>query len=78
VTAFATSTISTPANGVYANRGSYNYIDVPGGVYKNHLNPHLSGKLPKGGNVGFKDGHVTWRKFDKMDQRATGGKSFWW
>jgi len=74
----ADATISTPANGTYAQRLSYNYTDVPGGFYKNHLSPHLNGKIPIGGDVGFKDGHVAWRKFKDMDQRATGGQSFWW
>ena len=74
----ADATISTPANGTYAQRYSYNYTDVAGGFVKHHLSPHLRGKFPEGGNLGFKDGHADWRKFDQMDQRATGGQSFWW
>jgi prepilin-type N-terminal cleavage/methylation domain-containing protein len=79
----ADATISTPANGNYAQRYTYNYTSVPGGftwngVTKPHITPHLKGTIPLGGNVGFKDGHVIWRKFDEMDQRATGGQSFWW
>jgi prepilin-type N-terminal cleavage/methylation domain-containing protein len=79
----ADATISTPANGTYANRLTYNYLSVPGGftprgVVKPHITPHLKGKIPEGGNVGFKDGHVSWRKFDQMNQVAIGGQSFWW
>ena len=74
----ADGTISTPAAGVYASRYTYNYTEVDGGFYKPHLSPHLKGKFPDGGNVGYKDGHVVWKKFDAMDQRATTGQSFWW
>ena len=78
----ADATISTPAVGSYAQRYTYNYVKVQGGFYIPHLSPHLNGAFPAGGNVGFKDGHVGWRKFDDMDQRAipgaSGGESFWW
>jgi len=76
----ADATISSPAGGVYAARYSptYNYTQVQGGFYKPHLSPHLRGAYPVGGDVGFKDGHSIWRRFDDMDQRATGGQSFWW
>ena len=74
----ADATISSPADGNYAQRQTYNYTQVNGGFYKPHLSPHLNGKLPKGGHLGLKDGHGAWRKFDNMDQRATGGQSFWW
>ena len=75
---FMCSTISTPANGVAAQRYSYNYLTVPGGFYKPHLSPHLTGAFPSGGNIGFKDGHVSWRKFTDMNQQASAGQSFWW
>jgi prepilin-type N-terminal cleavage/methylation domain-containing protein len=74
----ADATISTPAGGTYANRYTYNYTSVGGGFYKPHISPHLKGQFPVGGTLGFKDGHVSWRKFDDMVQRATGGQSFWW
>jgi prepilin-type N-terminal cleavage/methylation domain-containing protein len=74
----ADATISTPANGIYAQRYGYNYTEVNGGFYKPHLSPHLKGGFPVGGNVAFKDGHAAWRRFDDMNQRATGGQSFWW
>jgi len=60
------------------NIQSYNFTQVAGGFYLNHLSPHLKGKLPRGGNVGFKDGHVEWRKFQDMDERASQDVGFWW
>lgn len=36
-------------------------------------------KEPSGGNIGFLDGHVTWRHFEKMYQRyGIQGVIFWW
>jgi prepilin-type N-terminal cleavage/methylation domain-containing protein/prepilin-type processing-associated H-X9-DG protein len=34
--------------------------------------------LPEGGSLGFADGHVEWRPFDKMEHRLTWGQWFWW
>ncbi len=56
---------------------SYNFTDIVGGFYVHHLSPHLKGKIPLGGHVGFKDGHVDWRKFSDMDERASSGIGFW-
>jgi prepilin-type N-terminal cleavage/methylation domain-containing protein len=75
---FMCSTISTPPNGVSAQRYTYNYINVWGSFYKPHLSPHLTGAYPSGGNIGFKDGHVNWRKFADMNQQSSAGESFWW
>ena len=78
----ADATISNPANGTYANRYQYNYTSVGGGITitrgVTHKSPHLSGSFPAGGNVGFKDSHVEWRKFDNMQQRSSQAESFWW
>ena len=75
----ADATISSPGGGTYAQRNTYNYTDVAGGFYLHHISPHLKGTAPAGGNVGFKDGHVVWRKFDDMDHRADGvNVTFWW
>lgn len=74
----ADATISSLAGGIYAQRYTYNYVNVLGGFYKPHVSPHLKGAFPAGGNLGFKDGHVAWRKFDNMDQRCASGVSFWW
>jgi prepilin-type N-terminal cleavage/methylation domain-containing protein len=59
------------------------FVDVnggyaPNGVVKPHISPHLNGRWPLGGHVAFKDGHVQWRKFEKMGQRASAGRGFWW
>ena len=82
---FMCATISTPPNGTYANRYTYNYTDVPGGFSVHHTSPHLNGRFPAGGNIGFKDGHVAWRKFDDMGQWSFQANtsvgpppSFWW
>jgi type II secretory pathway pseudopilin PulG len=55
-----------------------NYTTIPGGFYKQHVSPHLKGAVPAGGNLGFKDGHVAWRKFELMTPRNTVGPAFWW
>jgi prepilin-type N-terminal cleavage/methylation domain-containing protein len=49
-----------------------------GGTAIPHLSPHLKGTLPDGGFIAFKDGHVSWRKFKNMEQRASSGPGFWW
>ena len=60
------------------------FTSVAGGFTVNgltvpHISPHLSGILPAGGNLAFKDGHVAWRKFKDMSQRASGSsRGFWW
>jgi prepilin-type N-terminal cleavage/methylation domain-containing protein len=62
-----------------------NYTSVPGGykqngVVYNHLSAHLNGSLPSGSNIGFKDGHVQWRKFTDRTVPRTGSNTpyFWW
>jgi len=67
-----------------ANPGN-NYSSIPGGFKLNgvvypHLSAHLKGPLPQGGDVGFKDGHAEWRKFNVMTPRGGGGGTpvFWW
>jgi prepilin-type N-terminal cleavage/methylation domain-containing protein/prepilin-type processing-associated H-X9-DG protein len=34
--------------------------------------------IPEGGNIGYGDGHVEWRPFEKMLHRLTLGQWFWW
>jgi prepilin-type N-terminal cleavage/methylation domain-containing protein len=76
----ACATICDASTAIYANRYTYNYIEITGGYTKKHTSPHLNGKFPSGGNVGFKDGHVSWRKFDDMQPRTNPGSGidFWW
>ena len=50
----------------HGTNAANSYTDVKGGFYLHHLSPHLKGLYPRGGNIGFKDGHVEWRKFDDM------------
>ncbi|MGH7950321.1 MAG: prepilin-type N-terminal cleavage/methylation domain-containing protein [Limisphaerales bacterium] len=68
--------------------GGYNYTDIMGSYPKHHLSAHLKGMVPEGGNLGFVDGHVEWRKFQDMTVRGYGGiggagdngtcPTFWW
>ena len=81
----ADATISVSPTTTAANRYKDIYDNVPGGYQppgwaspKPHTSPHLKGVFPAGGNVGFKDGHVEWRKFDDMQPRASAGIGFWW
>jgi prepilin-type N-terminal cleavage/methylation domain-containing protein len=94
LTADATLSTSDPAGGNNsgfsdAAKYTYNYTTVKGGFPKSspgsiaHMSPHLKGSLPSGGNIGFKDGHVEWRNFALMFERADPAKSvnnpaFWW
>lgn len=69
----ADATLNSSAN----NTGSW--TDIQGGYRVHHLSPHLQGAIPAGGNVGYLDTHVAWKKFKLMELRTTGGApSFWW
>ena len=66
----------------FSNPGN-NYSSIPGGFQQNgvtypHLSTHLSGAIPAGGYIGYKDGHADWRKFNFMVPRTTSGAVFWW
>jgi prepilin-type N-terminal cleavage/methylation domain-containing protein len=75
----ADATISENLSGTAANPApAGSFTDVPGSFKVHHLSPHLKGSLPDGGNVGFKDGHVEWRKWQRMAQRANQARGFWW
>ena len=80
----ADATISANPNGTAANpipAGSFTSVAggfAPFGLNLPHLSPHLNGTLPAGGNIAYKDGHVQWRKFAEMSQRASSGSGFWW
>jgi len=40
---------------------------------------HMNSREPDGGNIGFLDGHVTWRHFKDMYERySVQGVVFWW
>jgi type II secretory pathway pseudopilin PulG len=80
----ADATISENTGGTPAlPNAAGSFTSVAGGFSVNgipmpHLSPHLKGILPAGGNLVFKDGHVDWRKFAEMRQRATSQRGFWW
>ncbi len=69
---------STDNHAGFMAGSKYNFTQVSGGYSVPHLSPHLNGLVPAGGNVAMLDGHVQWRKFLDMDQRATIGSGFWW
>ncbi len=70
---------STPISARYAPANNYTSVGgLPGEFYLKLTSPHLNGKFPSGGDVGFKDGHVAWRKFNDMSQQSAKGESFWW
>lgn len=76
----ADATISMAGQYDFQQVQSYNFTAIPGGAAKPHLSPHLSGKLPEGGNLGMLDGHVEWRDFSLMRCRVSSGSvpGFWW
>lgn len=76
---FACGTLCQEPNAIATQRYTYNYTQVPGQAgFPNNVSAHLKGAIPAGGNVGFKDCHVTWRKFEDMNPIALSGPSFWW
>jgi type II secretory pathway pseudopilin PulG len=76
----ADATISVNPAGTAANpTPAGSFTTVAGGFGVPHISPHLNGNLPAGGNLAFKDGHVAWRKFAEMSQRAVpNSRGFWW
>jgi prepilin-type N-terminal cleavage/methylation domain-containing protein len=78
----ADATISENITDNPATAGSFTSVVggyAPNGVPKPHISPHLKGSMPEGGHLGFKDGHVAWRKFPEMRQRAIpNSRGFWW
>jgi prepilin-type N-terminal cleavage/methylation domain-containing protein len=77
--AVISSSSADQPTGIYPNQnyGNINFNDIGGGFYKHHLSPHLKKGLPEGCTVGFKDGHVQWRKLKEMQQRAYTSTGFW-
>lgn len=79
----ADATISTTATLPGYAHPENNYVSIVGGFQQNGatypmVSPHLQGNIPAGGNLGFKDGHVAWRKFEIMTPRTVSGAFFWW
>ncbi len=88
LTADATMSRNTENDETKKYTGSYHYTDIDTGSYpKHHVSAHVNNGLPIGGNLGMLDGHVEWRKFDKMHVRANGNlwpslnnscPTYWW
>jgi prepilin-type N-terminal cleavage/methylation domain-containing protein/prepilin-type processing-associated H-X9-DG protein len=77
----ADATISRPGQANTNNRAANTYVNIQGGWSKLHRTSHMEGKLPLGGNIGMLDGHVEWRRFNKMIPRTEvsgGSPVFWW
>ena len=79
----ADATMSQPGDVDEVHRQLNTYVNIKGGYYdrwgKTHRASHMAGMLPAGGNVGMLDGHVEWRKFNKMHVRTEPGPPvFWW
>ena len=64
-----------------AQRLTYQYVNNPAtDFYKTIPSSHLRNGVPQGTNIGFKDGHVSWRKFSDplVSARTSAGPPFWW
>jgi prepilin-type N-terminal cleavage/methylation domain-containing protein len=73
----ADATISAGNN--TANRGANTYVGVPDGSGNpTFRSPHLSGKMPMGGNAVAVDGHSEFRRFSVMQVRTGGSNPYYW
>jgi prepilin-type N-terminal cleavage/methylation domain-containing protein len=72
--------LTAGGNNNASQRLTYTYRGIGGGFYKPHVSAHLRGNVPQGSNIGFKDGHVSWRKFSDplVKPRSGGAPVFWW
>jgi prepilin-type N-terminal cleavage/methylation domain-containing protein len=61
-------------------KDTYKYVGIQGGYFRPHNSPHMSGRLPAGGNLLMLDSHVEWRKFKLFHVRTinAGDPGFWW
>jgi prepilin-type N-terminal cleavage/methylation domain-containing protein/prepilin-type processing-associated H-X9-DG protein len=88
----ACCTLSMPGQNSVAAVNTYQWQNItgglvwpPGGSLFHHRTAHLSSHaFPIGGNIGFLDGHVEWRKFAYMLPRTVASVNgtaipvFWW
>jgi prepilin-type N-terminal cleavage/methylation domain-containing protein len=84
----ADAIISNNANAPSYAHPENNYVNVsigfmPNGLSNQGISPHLKGVMPAGGNVGFKDSHATWNKFNDYSnpmvlRSKSGTLNFWW
>ncbi len=47
-------------------------------IYERANHMKNAGGEPRGGNIGFLDGHLEWRNFDKMEDRYGDTTHYWW
>ncbi len=47
-------------------------------VYERANHMKNAGGVPRGGNIGFLDGHLEWRNFDDMEDRYGSTTRYWW
>jgi prepilin-type processing-associated H-X9-DG protein len=77
----ADATVSQPGQNNEAQRSSYKYDTIVGGIAPpQRCTSHMDGSLPAGGNVGMVDGHVEWHRFSGMHPRTDNVSVpvFWW
>jgi prepilin-type processing-associated H-X9-DG protein len=73
---------ATLSQSTATTESGWTFGDVMGGIYSrwgiydrtNHLS---DAEHPWGGTIGFLDGHVAWRPFERMEDRY-GNPHFWW
>jgi prepilin-type N-terminal cleavage/methylation domain-containing protein/prepilin-type processing-associated H-X9-DG protein len=73
--------VSTPSTRELAADASLSLgktFSVPIQFYEKGHPPHMQGTRPAGCNVNFLDGHVEWRRWEKMAVRTYGDPSFWY
>jgi len=71
----ADATISAPGQSDPSSiaKAGYNWTDIPNQYPKHLLSAHLrNGRIPRGGNIAFLDGHVEWRRWEVMVPRTVG------
>jgi len=79
--------ISDQNNWNFFNITTGGIVDLSGGTLVDNSN-HKSrqtihdgtneGPAPDGANMGYADGHVSWKRFDDMSHQITWGQWFWW
>ena len=89
-TAVLIADVIISGNTGYPASAADNFDNVGGGFYKTHLSAHLKGKVPRGSNIAYKDGHAQWKKFLSPANgsvalndyntmiRTASGPWFWW
>jgi prepilin-type N-terminal cleavage/methylation domain-containing protein/prepilin-type processing-associated H-X9-DG protein len=75
---------AVPAQKKAGTSSGYTFSEIGGGgIWSGHQlyerANHLKKDEPSGGNIGFLDGHVSWRRFKDMESRYGGDPTeYWW